>query len=258
MLDKGCKAEQDAMFAYDESVRREQTAFVDYAADGLDIEKPYSSQVEELERMKKAYTGAMLLLCFMPLAKGVKPNTLLKSAGIYLGCMVFSDVFREDAGSMLKSTFLPCVEDRLDRDRKIGFTVDESEWMSQKKRVEDAKTIDRTVWTPDSAAVMQLAYWKQMYERAEGDKDRLMELQEQYEAKSEALYFDAGQDGVSRVRIENQAVQIAGMLEQKDAESRQCFSMYKRQIEQEQLRRSVQDMCRENARYVGQPDLQMQ
>lgn len=241
---KGSRDEQNAMFAYQDSLRREQMAFVDYASSQVDLSKPYPGQVETLDRMKKAYTSVLLLLCFTPLTKGVRPNTVLKAAGLYLSCMMFSDVFAEEAGHTLKETFLPCVKERVHRDEMIGFSDDESDWIAQRKRVEESDAAQRIVWTPDSAAIAQLAYWKQMYEQAESDGDRLAELQELYDAKSEALYFDAGQDGVSRGSIELQALRIAGMLEQKDAESACCFAAFRKQLEYIQFRRGVERSVR--------------
>lgn len=239
MIQNGSKEEQAAMFAYGDAVKREQASFVDYAASQVSLSDAYTTQAKQLDDLKRMYTGVMLLLCMTPLAKGVHPNTVLKAAGFYLSCMAFSDVFREEAGKTLKETFLPCVEDRVARDGRIGFTKEESEWMQQKDRVQQANACERVVWTPDSAAVMQLAYWKQMYEQSLVEKDRLEELRKDYETKSSALAFDAGQDGVTQSRMEQQTVQIAGMLEQKDAESYACFHAYVEQMNQIQMRRNL-------------------
>lgn len=242
MMVRGSREEQAAMFAYGDAVKREQASFVDYADSQLNLTDGYTAQADRLNSLKKMYTGVMLMLCMTPLTKGVHPNTVLKAAGLYLSCMAFSDVFQEEAGKTLKETFLPCVEERVQRDARIGFTEEESDWLQQKKRVEEANACERVVWTPDSAAMMQLAYWKQMYEQSQAEKDRLLELQDTYETKTAALAFDAGQDGVTKARLEQQTLQIAGMLEQKDAESYACFHAYVEQMNNIQMRRNLSRM----------------
>ena len=214
----GSSQEREEMDKLMKQLQKTQIDFVDYAKDRLVLEKSLDAQTEQAKQMTRLYCRAGMMLCLAPLRKGIKPASILKTVGLWMGCCMFSKTFREELNYTVREAMYPAVVKKAE---KAG---PDSIWAVRKKQMEADKNGGYMPLTPDSAAILKLAFCKQAYEKMREPGTDVEAVMRQYDEAEAALYRHAEKDGISPQMLDRSMRTIAGNMIAQDPSVAMMFA----------------------------------
>lgn len=214
----GFREERSHMEELEQQVAATQIDFVQYAKDRLSFEKSYDMQKTQASQLNAMYCKAVMALCAVPLRKGVKPASVLKSIGMCVGCCLLSKTFREEVSTTVRKALYPVVCKRAE---KFG---PDSVWSKRKAQMEASENGGYLPLTPDSAAVMKVAFCEQAYERMRQPGANVQEIIQQYTDAESALYRHAAKDGISAKVLDQSMRTLVGHMIERDPSAAKYFT----------------------------------
>lgn len=203
---------------FEEDMVSTQLYFVDYAKDRLSFEQSYDEQKTQSHELHRFYCTAALLLCMTPLRKGLQPKSIVKSLGLWLGCCMFSSTFRDEMGSRIKQAVYPLVCAQA----KTHGT--DSVWERRRLQILASERGGYLPLTPESAAIMKVAFCKQAYQAMRKPGVDVAAIQLQYTDCEMALYRHARQDGVPEKEVDRAMRKLVGSMVDRDPDNARYFS----------------------------------
>lgn len=192
--------------------------FAEYAKDRLSYEKSLESQKDALHAFNGIYCKSLLALCAVPLRKGVHPTTVLRSAGLFLGCCLFSKTFREGVDKTVRKALYPIVE------RKAETEGPDSIWAIRRDMMKAQENGGYLPLTPDSAAVLKIAFCQQAYDDMRKPGADINAIMESYLESEALLYKQAKADGIKPETLDRSMHRIVGMMMDKDPSCMKYFT----------------------------------
>ena len=188
--------------------------YTDYLAKHKDLLPNAETKVDSLN---VTFKKLMMMQLVQPLMRGVSVNSVLESAGMYIGYCFVDKKLAQDVSKELAES----VHDGITRMKELPFCKPFRPMMDA---VDRALTKGRTPLTADSAATMEIGFLKNAYRKLrEPDADKEQILLD-YSTAVDVLHRQAMKDGVSHDEIVEQRNCLVGRLIEKYPEDIRYFS----------------------------------
>lgn len=201
----GSDTEASELAMLENEIDKVEVDFEKYAEDNFDFSRDLNEQKEELSKFNKAYCIAMAGLCLAPLRKGVNSKSVLRVIGLWVGCCFFSKTFRQETNKVITNVMHPLMEKRSEK---------EDSFVAKRKHA--VITSKGFLPTPDTLAVMKIAFCKQAYEKMHEKKANVDAIMQQYDKAVRQLDAYAVSTGIRPDSVNKSMRKIASDLMDKD------------------------------------------
>lgn len=202
----GSLEEREEMEKLTNQLKKVQLEFVEYTKDRIGFEKSLESQTEQATQMTRLYCRTGMMLCLAPLRKGINVNSIIKTIGLWTCACMFSKTFREELNYTVRETMYPAIVKKAE---KAGPG---STWDVKRKQIEAEQNGGYLPFTPDSAAILKIAFCQQAYTKMREEGADVEQILRDYHKAEETLYRHAEKDGVSRQALDRSMRTIVGNL----------------------------------------------
>lgn len=208
----GSSEEDQLLQDLERQMQQVELDYVNYAQRQLDFRKDMEKQKESLSKTNKLFCLALAGVCLTPLRKGVNSKSVLRVIGLWMGCCFLSKTFRQG-----------CKE-------AYGYVFSDAMGQMMSNQMRNAKPDSRLAQrkpffvngtelplTPESLAVVQIAFCRQAYQVLREPNANPEWIMERYEQACESLYQQGEAFGIPRYVVDKSMRKIAGDLMDKDA-----------------------------------------
>ena len=212
----GSVTESEELTKLERQIADVELTYEQYAENNLDFQKPVEEQEEKMGKMNKLFCLALAGVCLTPLRKGVNSKSVLRTVGLWLGCCFLSKSFRQECNHVISKVFHPLMSKKMDTAK--------ADSMFKKRGLLISERDDSLPLTPDSVAVMKIAFCKQAYAKMHEKGADVDSVLRDYEKASEKLYDYAMRDGIRPELVDKSMRKIATDLIDKDSSFLQVFT----------------------------------
>lgn len=202
----GSSLESEELSRLEHEVENVEVRFEDYAEKNLSFEKPVNDQRAEISKMTKLYCLGMAGLCLTPLRKGVNSKSVLRVIGLWVGCCFFSKSFRQETNRVISDVMYPLMSKKSEKPNSF---------VSRRKALV-MKNSDNFLPTPDSLAVVKIAFCRQAYARMHEKHADVDAVMGQYRRAIKELDNYAMSNGIRVDAVNKSMRKIASDLMDKD------------------------------------------
>lgn len=233
-LVSGSKQELKEMEKLQTEIAQYNQSLSDYMAQSEDwLNKPETMDAKK-DNMNEMYNRRMMMMCAMPLARGLSVDSVISCVGMYAGiCLVnkdFKNSVKKSVGSMLAphlEEFSQKIEERYPSDstkgkvgiRKLGMQA--SAW---RERIIRSQNDGRLPYSPQSAAVQDLALHKMAFQEMRQPGADIEKIRKQHTEARERLFELAARDGVTKDQICQQVRVMVGKISMAEERSRGLYN----------------------------------
>lgn len=205
----GSNAESEELIRLERQIQDVEMDYEKYAEEHLDFEKPVEKQKDEVSKTNRLFCLAMAGLCLSPLRKGVSSKSVLRVVGLWVGCCFLSKSFRQEVNRVVTDAIYPVISKKASKAKTNSM-------LEQRKTM--IKGDDTTLpLTPDSIAVMKIAFCKQAYLKMHEPNADVAGILDKYNAASDKLYEMAIESGIRPALVDKSMRKIAADLIDKDS-----------------------------------------
>ena len=197
------RAEVDEFMSNIQSVDVDMTAFQEKGQYWL-MGNEDKVEGERLNEFNRIYQRRMMMMCVMPLARGVNAQNVVQSAGMAVGMAIADKKFRES----LNRTYADYQRSKLGGGDKYKMFEKDNPKMVQRIEHHLAKSNGgRIPYTEQSAAAANIAMAKQAYEMMREPGVDSDDVDKRYQDSRQMLYDLAQADGIDSKQL-NEATRI--------------------------------------------------
>lgn len=226
MIAAGSEAEKKQVADFRKSIADEQFDMLNFTAEGqkwLADQEP-KSQSSQMDMFNKMYQRRMMMMCVMPLTRGLNSDTIIQSVGMYVGMSLVNKEFREAT----QKTFHNALGNLYN---VAANNIESEKWrkkLSPEKREAEVERLKafrdkhlaagndgRVPYSPESAAMTDLKLSFEAYKQMcanRNDPDKIKEIQDNFASARETLHLMAKADGVSPEEISQNVRVMVGKM----------------------------------------------
>lgn len=215
----GSRAESDEMLKLqsdlDEQIMKYNHDLSDYIAQSEDWLNQPETLGAKRDMMSEMYNRQMIMMCVIPLARGLSIDSVTQSVGVYAGICLINKDFKNSVKRNMNAMFGPQIDafaeeinKRYGADSILGKGADKlKKWRDNMIMQEHG---GRMPYTPQSAAVQDLALHKMAFIAMREPGADIEKIKKQHTEARERLFELAERDGVSKEDICQQVRTIIG------------------------------------------------
>ena len=203
----GSAEEQERVAELQRQVNDVSLSTVDYVAvsEGLMVANDKHQQ-DLIASSSNIFQKRMMFMCAAPLLRGVSPNGVVQSLGMFMAMRAVSPDFRDGLDASVRhnlETFCKNIEDKMDRGEKIPFVPSgpaQTMFRNGVKSIHKNSVESRggqLPMTPDSAAIVSIGLTKNAFNEMRVPDANPIEVSQNLDRARENLYKLAAQDGIS-------------------------------------------------------------
>lgn len=210
----GSSMEKEEISRLEQKIVDVQSNYLNYVEKNLQYDKNVSEQNEKSSAMTRFYCLAVAGLCLAPLRKGVNAKTVMKTIGLWACCSFLSKTFREETNQVVSDVLAPLVK------KKAANAGENSIWQKRKEQLNNGEF----PLTPESAALMKIAFCKQAYADMHKDGANVNQILSKYREAEQQLYVEAQKAGIKPEVLDKSMRTIVGNLVERDPEFVKVFN----------------------------------
>lgn len=222
-VEDGTDASEQQLKTFKAEMQHMNINMIDFYANGKD----WLEQNQEREKGNKfqafnnVYQRRLLIMCLMPLQRGVSSSNVMQSVGMVIGITLANKEFREDLHKLYAQYKLQRAGgineyvNALKTDPKMVKSIDEHLAKSNGGRVP---------FTEQSAAAMNLILAKQAYTQFREGKKKPELIRSEYANARDVLYKLADKDGITGEKLDRATKIMYRQLSQDDMSWHSLFS----------------------------------
>lgn len=210
----GSKEEQLLLHNLSRDITNANKDFVGFVAKNASLKK--KEVKKETDMFTKMYYQRCLMKMAEPLRQGVSVDSVVQTAGMYVGMALFSKDFRDSVSGIAKDAVYSFVEQKAVKEGPG------SKWWDRRNKMFE-KEHGRLPLDPQSAAVTQIGFCKGAYEQMRQPGADVDNIMESYKQAVEALHEQAREDGVEIEDIKTSMRTIVGQFMEQDPSAKCIF-----------------------------------
>lgn len=219
MIPVGSPDEKEELARLERELRQVELDYAAYGQRNLRLEQAGTEkEKEKQDKMHMLFCLALAGACLTPLRHGVNRRSVLRSAGLFLGCCFLSKTFRQQAAEMYGRLF-PDAMGRMMTNQ--AENAKPGSGLFQRAQLMKNGSFPMT---PDSLALIRVTYARQAYEDMRKPGADIAKVHALYDSACERLYLEGESVGLPRYLVDRSMRKIVGDLIDKDAMYAKVFA----------------------------------